>query len=179
MASYPGAVKTFTTRSAGQTIEASHINDLQDEVNAIEAGIRNGTAPLNSSNSTVAVLVVTGTSTLTGNVSVLGNFNAAGASTMNTLVVSGAFAVSGNSSLAANLNVSGASTFGGDMIVVSTVAVSGSLNLSSVLGMTEVSTAAAPAAGGARLYCRDNGAGKTQLMVVFSSGAPQQIAIEP
>jgi hypothetical protein len=64
MASYPGSVKTFTTRSAGQTIGSAHINELQDEVNAIESGLLNGTAPLNSSNSTMANLVVTGGSTL-------------------------------------------------------------------------------------------------------------------
>lgn len=64
MASYPGAVKTFTTKNAGDTIQPSHINDLQDEVNAIEAGLLNGTANLNSSNSTVANLSVLGGSTL-------------------------------------------------------------------------------------------------------------------
>ena len=62
-ASYPGAVKTFAARSAGQVIDASHVNDLQDEVNAIEAGLLNATAPLNSSNSTVAALSVSGAST--------------------------------------------------------------------------------------------------------------------
>jgi len=61
MASYPGAVKTFTSRSAGDVIQPSHVNDLQDEVNAIEAGLLQGTAPLNSSNSTVANLTVSGT----------------------------------------------------------------------------------------------------------------------
>lgn len=53
MASFPTAAKTFTTRSAGQTIAASHVNDLQDEVTAIEEGIVNGTAPINTSNVTV------------------------------------------------------------------------------------------------------------------------------
>ena len=52
-ASYPGAVKTFASRSAGQTIDASHVNDLQDEVAAIEDGLLNGTASLISSNTTV------------------------------------------------------------------------------------------------------------------------------
>lgn len=35
-ASYPGAVKTFTTKAAGGAILAAHINDLQDEVVAVE-----------------------------------------------------------------------------------------------------------------------------------------------
>ena len=65
-AQYPNAVKTFTSRNAGDVIQPSHINDLQDEVNAIEAGLLNATAPLNSSNSTVANLSVTGNSTIAG-----------------------------------------------------------------------------------------------------------------
>src|SRR3990167_2607956 len=63
-ASYPGSVKTFTTRNAGDVIQPAHVNDLQDEVNAIESGLLNGTAPLNSSNSTVANLSVSGGSTI-------------------------------------------------------------------------------------------------------------------
>lgn len=66
MASFPGAVKTFVTRNAGDTIQPSHVNDLQDEVNAIEAGYLNGTANLNSSASTVASLSVTGGATFAG-----------------------------------------------------------------------------------------------------------------
>jgi len=53
MAEYPGAVKNFTTRNAGDTIQPAHINDLQDEVTAIESGLLNGTAPLTSSNTIV------------------------------------------------------------------------------------------------------------------------------
>jgi len=40
-------------------------------------------------------------------------------------------------------------------------------------------TAPTGVANTARIYARDNGAGKTQLMVIFGSGAAQQIAIEP
>ena len=43
--------------------------------------------------------------------------------------------------------------------------------------LTEM-TAPAGAANSARLFTQDNGAGKTQLMVIFGSGAAQQIAIE-
>jgi len=42
MASYPTSVKTFTTRNAGDVIQPSHVNDLQDEVNAVEAGLLTG-----------------------------------------------------------------------------------------------------------------------------------------
>jgi hypothetical protein len=43
-ASYPSATKSFTTKSDGptSTIFAAHINDLQDEVVAIEADLRSG-----------------------------------------------------------------------------------------------------------------------------------------
>lgn len=69
-ASYPTSVKTFATRSNGQTIDATHVNDLQDEVNAIEDGVINGTAHLQSSNSTLAALSVSGGSTLAGTLQV-------------------------------------------------------------------------------------------------------------
>lgn len=39
MAQFPSAVKTFTTKNAGDTIQPSHLNDLQDEVSAIEDGL--------------------------------------------------------------------------------------------------------------------------------------------
>jgi hypothetical protein len=49
----------------------------------------------------------------------------------------------------------------------------------SPLEFTEQSDAAAPAANKGRLYLRDNGAGKTQLVVRFPTGAVQVIATEP
>ena len=45
--------------------------------------------------------------------------------------------------------------------------------------MSEMTAPAAPSANTARIYAVDNGSGKTQLMVIFASGAAQQIAIEP
>lgn len=41
-ASYPASVKSFSTKLAGATINAAHINDLQDEVVAIETALLNG-----------------------------------------------------------------------------------------------------------------------------------------
>jgi hypothetical protein len=74
MANYPASVKTFTTKNATETIQPEHVNSLQDEVTAIEDGLLNGSAPVNSSritapasqitNSTVTNLSVTGTSTM-------------------------------------------------------------------------------------------------------------------
>lgn len=43
----------------------------------------------------------------------------------------------------------------------------------------EITDPAAPAANSGRLYFRDNGAGKTQLVVRFATGAVQVIATEP
>jgi hypothetical protein len=39
MAEYPTAVKSFTTRSAGDTIQPAHMNDVQAEITAIETDI--------------------------------------------------------------------------------------------------------------------------------------------
>ena len=63
MANYPNSVYSPSAKSAGQTIAAGFFNDPDGEITAIEDGILNGTARLNSSNSTVATLSVTGAST--------------------------------------------------------------------------------------------------------------------
>lgn len=47
------------------------------------------------------------------------------------------------------------------------------------LEMIEMTAPAAAPANSGRLFLQDNGAGKTQLMIIFASGAAQQIAIEP
>ncbi|MEM4217066.1 MAG: hypothetical protein QXZ09_03500 [Candidatus Methanomethylicaceae archaeon] len=41
-ASYPSSVKFFSTKVTGQTIEAVHINEPQDEITAIEQGLLQG-----------------------------------------------------------------------------------------------------------------------------------------
>lgn len=63
MASYPTTPKAFVTRNTGDVIQAAHVNDLQDEVNALETGLLQGTARFHSSNSSMATLNVTGKST--------------------------------------------------------------------------------------------------------------------
>lgn len=45
--------------------------------------------------------------------------------------------------------------------------------------MAERTAPSAPAANGCTIYAVDNGAGKTQLMAIFNSGAAQQLAIQP
>lgn len=52
-------------------------------------------------------------------------------------------------------------------------------NLTEYLDINEMTAPSAPAANTARLYVEDNGSGKTRLMVLFPSGAAQQVAIEP
>lgn len=44
---------------------------------------------------------------------------------------------------------------------------------------TEQTAPAAPPSNGYRIFAQDNGSGKTQLMVIFATGAAQQIAIQP
>src|SRR3990167_6512778 len=124
MPSYPATVKAFTTKNSGDVVQASHINDAHDEINAMEAGLLNGTARLNSSNSTVANLSVTGgstfagglnfgsNSTITGALSVTGNSTLAG-----NVVIGGTLSVVNHSSFAANLNVTGDSTLTGSLNV--------------------------------------------------------------
>ena len=64
-ASYPTSVKTWTALVDGADYpQADDLNTIYDEITAIEGGIRNGTAPLNSSASTVVSLSVSGGSTL-------------------------------------------------------------------------------------------------------------------
>ena len=53
------------------------------------------------------------------------------------------------------------------------------INLGGFIQGTEISAPSAPGANGFRLYAQDNGGGKTQLMVLFASGAAQQVAIQP
>ena len=45
--------------------------------------------------------------------------------------------------------------------------------------LTEMAAPAAPAANIGRLFVRDNGSGKTQLCVIFPTGAPQVLSTEP
>lgn len=42
MASYPASIKSFSTKNNGDTIQNTHVNDIQDEVAAVETGLLNG-----------------------------------------------------------------------------------------------------------------------------------------
>jgi len=155
MASYPGSVKSFTSRSAGDTIDASHVNELQDEVFAIEGGLLNGTAPLNSSNSTLASLSVAGNSslggtlTVTGNSSLTGNLDVTGESTLASLSATGNSTFAASLNIGANLTVSGHSTLvgalqvGGASTFSSAATFGGSVSIGGALSATISSGASA------------------------------------
>lgn len=55
----------------------------------------------------------------------------------------------------------------------------GIVGVANLLDLPEASQAAAPAANRARLQAKDNGSGKTQLVVRFPTGAVQVLATEP
>ena len=55
----------------------------------------------------------------------------------------------------------------------------GNITVAAYIEGTEQTAPSAPAANGYRIFAQDNGAGKTQLMVIFNTGAAQQIAIQP
>lgn len=119
MAQFPTSAKVFTPRSNGQTIDAAHVGDLQDEVAAIETGYLDGSARLNSSNSTVANLSVTGGSTFAGSITFGGK-----------IIGSSGLSITGNSTVAAfsagastvtTLSVTGNSTFAGDVTIAGTL----------------------------------------------------------
>lgn len=60
-----------------------------------------------------------------------------------------------------------------------TVRLAGAVTPTSWLEYTEIADPAAPAANKARLYARDNGSGKTQMVVRFPTGAIQVLSTEP
>ena len=74
---------------------------------------------------------------------------------------------------------------GGNVLIGSTtdngakLQVAGSISATDYIAGAEQTPPSAPAANGYRIFAQDNGAGKTQLMVIFATGAAQQIAIEP
>ena len=63
MPSFPTSPHTFASFSNGALSDAAQVTDIYGEVEAVEAGYLNGTARLNSSNSTHTNLSVTGGST--------------------------------------------------------------------------------------------------------------------
>jgi hypothetical protein len=106
MATYPGGVKTFTAKQDGIDYpQASHINDLQAEVTAVEDALINGISH--------AVTLEAGLTVSTGPVVVGQSLSVAGGSTLaGAVVISSGLSVAGGSTLA-SLDVAGNSTFHG------------------------------------------------------------------
>lgn len=73
----------------------------------------------------------------------------------------------------------GTGTFKAAVIGTDGIANSGSMTNSGYIEWPEQSDFAAPAANKVRVYCRDNGAGKTQIVARFPTGAVQVLATEP
>ena len=254
-ASYPSAIKTFATRSNGQTIDASHVNDLQDEVAALETALLNGLAHhLKFTDATYDIgasgatrprdlylsrdLIVGDQVAVGGGVSadvqarLLGSFtggtNVVGLAVESSLTVPangfGSLAYiagtlveagSGTHALLSCLRINiptitaGAAsvTNGAGLYIQGAPAPSGGANYAiwvdaddtrldgqlimpaltigpensgNFIQMTEMSSdAAAPAANTVKMYVRDNGAGKTQVVARFATGAVQVMATEP
>lgn len=140
MASFPTSVKSFTSKNSGDVVQAAHVNDLQDEVNAMEDGYINGTAPLNSSNSTVANLQVTGASTM-GALGITGTLQVNGASTLGVVGLTGTLQVNGGSTLSGGLQTA-ASTFSVRPVTPPPSAVQVFLDSTVTLGSSAASTIA-------------------------------------
>lgn len=70
-------------------------------------------------------------------------------------------------------------TFGASSDTILTRDIAAYFKTNGGFSFAEVTAPAAPAANGARLYAKDNGAGKTQLCAIFSSGAEQCFATQP
>ena|SRR3990167_4889059 len=129
MASFPASVKSFTTKATGNTIQAAHVNDLQDEVNAIETDLSGGstnevyvggvppgfasTVSLHRlESSQVSVTGASTLGTLQAGASTLGTLQAAN-STLNALQVSSNSTFTGSVTISSNLTVVGSITNAG------------------------------------------------------------------
>ena len=123
MASFPTATKSFTTKNNGGTIDAAHVNDLQDEVTAIETNLRGGSTgqvylggATPGFSSTIALHRVESSQFSVSGASTLGTIQA-GNSTFGTLQAS-------NGTLA-NLQISSNCTVAGNLVVTGTISNAG------------------------------------------------------
>lgn len=111
----------------------------------------------------------------------IGYDNALASDTANGQLVVGNF-IYGTGLTGTGASISGGKIGFGVKAPATTLEIAGALTLSgaaSYLAGTEITAPAAPAADGYRVFAQDNGGGKTQLMVLFNTGAAQQIAIQP
>jgi len=87
MAVYPGGVISFTTKTNGQTIDASHIDDLQAEVTAIENALVNGGFTIAGAVTVTGALTASATLGVTGNATIGGTLGVTGVATFTAVPV--------------------------------------------------------------------------------------------
>lgn len=165
MASYPGSIKSFSARSAGQTVGSAHINDIQDEISAVETGLLSGLAH--------AVTISTGGLTVS-----TGSVNIGGPSSLATVQVNGASTFAGAATFSSGVTVSsggltlstGNATFGQDVSVAGKV--TSTLQLGNQL---RLSVALSTLSGGSTAF--DNVDFGSSAGLVFISGNSTAISI--
>jgi len=172
----------FSGIDRGQSAGETSIYDLQKAVTAIADATPTDVLTVTVPNSVqTASLKVTlkgalgaggaiGADEATGNVT----YDIAIARTAGVNAVAVASAAYGS----AMANVAGAATITVTAAVSAIAGAVGAVNTFTVQ-VTITKGSGASAANKGRLFFQDNGAGKTQLMVIFATGAAQQVAIEP
>lgn len=161
-ASYPTSVKTYAAKNTGDTVQAAHMTDVELEITAIESGLLTGTAPLNSSNSTMANLSVTGGATFAA--------VTLGATTLASLVVTGVLQSSATTHV--SLVVSGGTTLGTLQAGASThtsLVVSGGTTLGTM--QAGASTAASLVISGGSTFETVQAGASTATSLVISGGS--------
>jgi len=86
--------------------------------------------------------------------------------------------VSGDKTFSGATTLSGTATFSGATTLSGGVTFSSAAKTSSYVDFEEISAPSNPSDNTARLYAGDNGSGKTQLCVIFPTGASIVIATE-
>lgn len=158
MAQFPSAVIAFTTKNAGDVIQPSHLNTLQDEVAAIEDGLLNGTAPVNSSRITAPASQITA-STVT-------NLTATNSTVTNQTVTNSTI-----TSLTATLGI-----FAGLRLTQSTISLSAGestgLTLSSAVVWVIQSASGSTAVASTITGINNSGFSAGSVVVLTNSGTP-------
>jgi hypothetical protein len=194
VANYPTQNPSFTTKQDGVDYpQATHINALQDEVVAIGTALR-GTLQHNLTLAAGKSLTTPGANITStdGNASL--NITSQATSGLATIElvpnVGGSAYIDLSESgqdYRCRISRDGAANSAVNFVQTGTggfTFTDGSLWVNSgsqgYIDLNEQSPApSAPAANRARIYARDNGSGKTQLVVLFPTGAAQVLATEP
>lgn len=123
-----------------------------------------------------------GVATVYSNLTVSGGTITTGSTTALSLATSGGTQAQITNTASANRYITLTGSNGGNPTIgtsAGSVGISTNLDVTGFIEGAEQTAPSAPNPNGYRIFAQDNGAGKTQLMVIFGSGAAQQIAIEP